>query len=89
MVLNMADFGRCRKSLQTLWNASHNLANRLLSARGDVCVDFGWIAKVPKLAEFEQKAWAIAHGLNMADLGKHRKSPKPSERTPTSLQLHF
>ena len=63
MVLNMADFGNCRKSLQTLWNPSHMLANRLLSACGVVYVDFEWIAKVPKLADFEQKAWAITHAF--------------------------
>ena len=50
MVLNMADFGKCRKSLQTPWNASYS-------------VDFGWIRKGTNLADFEQKAWAIAHAF--------------------------
>ena len=37
------------------------LANAFLSPSGIVCIDFGYIRKDPKLAVFEQKAWAIAH----------------------------
>ena len=37
------------------------LANWFLTACG--IVGFGWIRKGPKLADFEQKAWAIAHGF--------------------------
>ena len=72
--LNMADFGKSWKSLQTLWNACKTVLKWFVSACADVCVDLGWIRKGRKLADFEQKAWAIAHGLNMADFGKSWKS---------------
>ena len=63
MVLNMADFGKSWKSLQTLWNASKTVQKWFVTARATVCVDLGWIRKSRKLADFEQKAWAIAHGF--------------------------
>ena len=63
MVSNMADFGKSWKSLQTLWNASYILLKSFLTICEILCVDFGWIRKGRKLAVFEQKAWAIAHGL--------------------------
>ena len=67
MVLNMADLGKCRKSLQTLSNASYILENTFVTAFGIVAMDFGWIRKGPKVADFEQKPcskpWAIAHGF--------------------------
>ena len=69
MVLKMADLGQDWKSLQTLWNASYMLENAFLFAFGTVCVDFGWILKGPKLAVFEQKAWAIAHGFENGGFG--------------------
>ena len=70
MVLNMADFGKSWKSLQTLWNASKTILKLFLAASATVCVDFGWIRQGRKLDDFQQRAWAIAHGLNMADFGK-------------------
>ena len=73
MVLNMADFGKswiAPNSLKRLQNRSKMICDCLR----DVCVDLGWIRKGRKLADFEQKAWAIAHGLNMADFGKSWKS---------------
>ena len=63
MVLNMADFYKFCKSLQTLWNGSKTLPNWFLTPCTTVSVDFGWIRKARKLADFEQKAWAIAHGF--------------------------
>ena len=63
MVLNMADFGKFWKSLQTIWYASYTIVNGFLSPCATFCVDFGWIRKCRKLAVFEQKAWAIAHGF--------------------------
>ena len=63
MVLNMADFDKFCKSLQTLWNGSKTLPNWFLTPCTTVSVDFGWIRKARKLADFEQKAWAIAHGF--------------------------
>ena len=63
MVLNMVDFGKCQKSLQTPWIASYMLANGFLTAYRIVYTDLRWIHKGPKLVDFEQKAWAIAHGF--------------------------
>ena len=39
------------------------LPNGFLSACGTIWMDFGWIRQDPKLADFEQKAWAIAHAF--------------------------
>ena len=63
MLLNMADFGKCWKSLQTFWKDSYMLANGLLIACETIWLVFGWIRYGPKLADFEQKAWAIAHAF--------------------------
>ena len=63
MVLNMADFGKFWKSLQTPWNASKTLANRFLTPCGTFCIDLGWFRKGHKFAVFQQKPWAIAHGF--------------------------
>ena len=32
--------------------------------------DLGWIPKVPKSTDFEQKAWAIAHGFEQGRFGQ-------------------
>ena len=61
MVLNMADFGKSWNSLQTLWNAPKTVLKWLVTACATVCVDLGWISKGQKLADFQQKAWSIAH----------------------------
>ena len=63
MVLNMAQFGKSWKSLQALGNASKTVLKRILTAGATVCVDLGWIRKSRKLADFEQKSCAIAHGF--------------------------
>ena len=39
------------------------LANGFLTVFGLVCKDSGRIGKCPKSTDFEQKAWAIAHGF--------------------------
>ena len=64
MVLNMADFGKSWKSLQTLWIASKTILKWFVTPCATVCVDLGWIRKVRKSAAFEQKAWAhsFEHG---------------------------
>ena len=59
----MADFGKCRKSLQTPWMAPHMPLNGFLTAYGIVRVDLGFIRKSSKLADFEQKPWTTAHGF--------------------------
>ena len=63
MALNMADFGTCWKSFETLWNASKTVLKLFANASATFCVDLGWIRKCRKLADFEQRALAIAHGF--------------------------
>ena len=63
MVLNRADLGKCWESFQTLWNASYVRANGFPTTFGIVPEDLGWIPKVPKSTDFDQKPWAIAHGF--------------------------
>ena len=40
-----------------------------MTACATVCVDLVWIRKGRKLADFEQKAWAIAHGFEDGGFG--------------------
>ena len=63
MVLNMADFDKSRKSLQTLWTAFKTVLKWFATASATVCVDLGGIRTCLKLADFEQKAWARANGF--------------------------
>ena len=63
MVLNMTDFLNSWKSCETLWNASKTVLKWFVTASATVCFDLGWIRKNRKLADFEQRAWAIAHGF--------------------------
>ena len=65
----MADLGKCRESFQTPWNASFVLASGFPTTIGIVGEDLGWIRKGPKSTEFEQKAWAIAHGFEDGGFG--------------------
>ena len=78
--LNMADFGKSRKSLQTLWNACKTVLKWFVTACATVCVVLGWIRKGRKLADFEQKAWAIAHGF------EHGRFWKVLDIAPNSLK---
>ena len=59
----MADFGKCQKSSQTLWNVAYMLENRFLTVLGVVRKDSVRIRKGPKSTDFEQKPSAIAHGF--------------------------
>ena len=70
MVLKKADLGKSWKSLHTLWNACKTILKLFLAASATVCVDFGWIRQGRKLADFEQKAWAIAHGFEHGRFGQ-------------------
>ena len=63
MVLNMADFRKSWISPQSLWNASKTVLKWFVTGCATVSVDFGWNRKGRKSADFEQKAWAIAHGF--------------------------
>ena len=69
MVLKMADLGMCRESFQTLWNALYMLGNGFPTTLKLGREDLGWIRKGPKSADFEQKAWAIAHGFEDGGFG--------------------
>ena len=88
MVLNMAYFLNSWKSFETLWNASKTVLKRFVTASATVCVDLGWIRKNRKLADFEQRAWAIAHGFEHGRFfwtpGNRSKlyetSPKPFQK---------
>ena len=80
MVLNMADFVNYWKLLQTLWNACKTVVKWFVTAGATVCVDLGWIRKGRKLADFEQKARAIAHGF------EHGRFCQLLEIAPNSLK---
>ena len=54
MVLNMADLGKFRESIQSPWKASDVLANGFPTTFENVGADFGGISKGPKSAEFKQ-----------------------------------
>ena len=80
MVLNMADFLNSWKAFETLWNASKTVLKLFVIASATVCVDLGWIRKHRKLADFEQRAWAIAHGF------EHGRFWQVLEIVPNSLK---
>ena len=63
MALKRVYFGKCKKSSQTPWNVSYGLANGFLTVPGLVRKDFEIISKGLKSIDFDQKAWAIAHGF--------------------------
>ena len=63
MVFTMADFGKSWKLLQTLWNASKTVRKWFVTACVTVCVDLACICNGRKLACFEKKACALAHGF--------------------------
>ena len=63
MVLKRADFGKCEKSSQTSWNVAYMLENGFLRLFELVRKDAVRIRKGAKSTDFEQKAWAIAHGF--------------------------
>ena len=63
MVLKRADFGKFKKSSQTPWNVSYVLANGFLTVLGRIRKDSVKIFRFPKSADFDKKAWAIAHGF--------------------------
>ena len=65
----MADLGKFRELFQTPWKASNVLANWFQTTFENVGEDFGWIPKGPKSADFDQKAWAIAHGFEQGRFG--------------------
>ena len=69
MVLKIADLGKFRESIQTPWKPSNVLGNGFPTTFENVGEDFGWIWNGSKLADFDQKAWAIAHGFENGGFG--------------------
>ena len=79
----MADLGKCwnrSNSFQTPWISSYNACKCISNYFRQLLVkisgefdnfgeDFGWIPKGPKSADFDQKAWAIAHGFENGGFG--------------------
>ena len=63
MVLKRADFSKCDKSSETSWNVSYVLENGFLTVLELIRNDFERIPKGLKSTDFDQKAWAIAHGF--------------------------
>ena len=80
MVLKMADFVKSCKSLQTLCNASKTVLKWFVTACATVCVNFVWIRKGEKLADFEQRAWAIAHGFEHGRFWQVLETPTNSRK---------
>ena len=77
----MTYFDKSQKSLQSLWNVFKTLLKGFLTASATVCVDLAKILERRKLAAFEQKAWAIAHGF------EHGRFYHVMEIAPKSLEL--
>ena len=69
MVLKMVDLGKFRESFQAPWNASYVLTNTFTTTFSLVREDLGWIPKGAQSADFEQNAWAIAHGFEDGGFG--------------------
>ena len=63
MVLKRADFIKFDKSSETSWNVYYVLANAFLTVLDLIRKDFERIPKGLKSTDFDQKAWAIAHGF--------------------------
>ena len=70
MVLNRADLGKCWESFHIPWNALYVLANAFASTFGTVPEDLGWIPKVPKCIDFDQKPCDIAYRFEQGRFGK-------------------
>ena len=75
-----ADFGKSCKWLQTLRNACKTVLKWFVTACATFCVDLGGIREGRKFADFEQKAWAIAHGF------EHARIWRVLEIAPNSLK---
>ena len=69
MVLKMADLVKSWESFQTPWNAPNMLGNWFPTTFGLIHEDLLWIPNGPKSTNFEEKAWAIAHGFEDGGFG--------------------
>ena len=77
------EHGRFWQVLEISPNSLKRLQNRFnwfVTACATVCVDLGLIRKGRKAADFEQKAWAIAHGF------EHGRFWQVLEIAPNSLK---
>ena len=79
MVLNMADFGKSWKSLQTLWNGS-NALKAIFYCFGNYLCPFQNNSQGSKIGRFQQKPWAIANGF------EHGRFWQVLEIAPNSLK---
>ena len=70
MVLKMAHLVKSWESFQTPWNAPNVLVNWFPTTFRLIHEDFLWIPNGPKSTDFEQKAWAIAHGFEDGGFGQ-------------------
>ena len=65
MVLKRADSGKFKKSSQTPWNVSYVPPTGFVTVLELIRKDFEGISKGVKSTDFDQKAWAIAHGFEV------------------------
>ena len=65
----MADLGKLWESFKTSWKASYVLPNGFPTTFRLVTEGLGWTLKGLKSADFEQKAWAVAHGFEDGGFG--------------------
>ena len=90
MVLNMADFRKCWKMPKLPKNVANMVANGFLTTNGIVREIFGNICNEPKSADFDKKAWAIAHSFEhglfwqVLEIG-----PNSLKTSPSCLQMDF
>ena len=91
MVFKMADFQLVSTGNRPkLAKTSPMLESGFLTAYGIIREDFGRIAKGPKSADFEQKAWAIARRLlKWGILVIAGNRPKLPKILPTCLKMYF
>ena len=83
--------GRFWKVLELTPNSLKNLAlmleNGFLTAYGIGSEDLGRIFNEPKLTDFDQKAWAIAHGFEQGRFCQILElTPNSLKTSPTSLK---
>ena len=90
MVLNMADFGKSWKSLQTLWNASKTVLKWFVTACATVCVEFGVISRTCQNRPCS-KPWAIARAVcsKSANFRPLRIYPKSTQTVAQAVTNHF
>ena len=90
MVLNMADFGKSGNRPKLLKNVAKMLANGFLTTCEIVREVFGRICNDTKSADFDQKAWAIAHGFEHGGFWQLREiDPNSLKTSQICFQMDF